>query len=99
MPSPTPLSLGGSLSLQPVLYGQHAPVPPARRSSRPPPPIQHTHVISADRKKTNDKWKLRRTEELTLTEEKAVDFITTGRRLRISIYIHFSRTIELILRV
>ncbi|KAM3967929.1 proton channel OtopLc [Aphomia sociella] len=51
--SPPSLSLGGSLSLQPVLYGPagggsvHAPLPPARRPSRPSASIQPMHVISA----------------------------------------------------
>ncbi|XP_049865206.1 proton channel OtopLc-like isoform X1 [Pectinophora gossypiella] len=48
--SPPSLSLGGSLSLQPVLYGPpggaHAPLPPARRPSRPSN-VQPVHVISA----------------------------------------------------
>ncbi|XP_063892564.1 proton channel OtopLc isoform X2 [Helicoverpa armigera] len=49
--SPPSMSLGGSLSLQPVLYGPsgaaHAPLPPSRRLSRPSAAIQHMHVISA----------------------------------------------------
>ncbi|KAG6462512.1 hypothetical protein O3G_MSEX013305, partial [Manduca sexta] len=51
--SPPSMNLGGSLSLQPVLYGPagggpaHAPLPPARRPSRPSAAIQHMHVISA----------------------------------------------------
>ncbi|XP_063823699.1 proton channel OtopLc-like [Ostrinia nubilalis] len=50
--SPPSLSLGGSLSLQPVLYGPasggpvHPPLPPNRRASRPSASIQHMHVIS-----------------------------------------------------
>ncbi|KAJ8724916.1 hypothetical protein PYW07_015874 [Mythimna separata] len=49
--SPPSMSLGGSLSLQPVLYGpggrSHAPLPPSRRLSRPSAAIQNMHVISA----------------------------------------------------
>ncbi|KAI5641936.1 otopetrin domain-containing protein [Phthorimaea operculella] len=49
--SPPSLSLGGSLSLQPVLFGPgaptHAPLPPARRPSRPSANVQPVHVISA----------------------------------------------------
>ncbi|XP_053599797.1 proton channel OtopLc isoform X1 [Plodia interpunctella] len=47
--SPPSLSLGGSLSLQPVLYGpggSHPPLPPARRASRPSA-AHPMHVISA----------------------------------------------------
>ncbi|XP_061706171.1 proton channel OtopLc-like isoform X2 [Cydia pomonella] len=47
--SPPSLSLGGSLSLQPVLYptgSAHAPLPPARHT-RPSPTIPHVHLISA----------------------------------------------------
>ncbi|XP_073963096.1 proton channel OtopLc-like isoform X2 [Choristoneura fumiferana] len=46
--SPPSLSLGGSLSLQPVLYPggpAHAPLPPARHTR--PPSIPHVHLISA----------------------------------------------------
>ncbi|CAH4036456.1 proton channel OtopLc-like isoform X1 [Pieris brassicae] len=50
---PSPPSLGTSLSLQPVLYGQSGggsprpPLPPARRPSRPANAIPNMHIISA----------------------------------------------------
>ncbi|XP_063374811.1 proton channel OtopLc-like isoform X1 [Cydia amplana] len=47
--TPPSLSLGGSLSLQPVLYpagSAHAPLPPMRHT-RPSPTIPHVHLISA----------------------------------------------------
>ncbi|XP_072941423.1 proton channel OtopLc-like [Epargyreus clarus] len=49
--SPPSMTLGPSLSLQPVLFGQGIgpvhPLPPARRPSRPSAAIQNMHVISA----------------------------------------------------
>ncbi|XP_013175009.1 PREDICTED: otopetrin-2 isoform X1 [Papilio xuthus] len=48
--SPPSVSLGGSLSLQPVLFGPGAPqppLPPARHPSRPSASIQNMHIISA----------------------------------------------------
>ncbi|CAG5009771.1 unnamed protein product [Parnassius apollo] len=51
--SPQSMSLGGSLSLQPVLYGSGSgapsqpPVPPTRHPSRPSASIQNMHIISA----------------------------------------------------
>ncbi|CAK1578203.1 unnamed protein product [Parnassius mnemosyne] len=51
--SPQSMSLGGSLSLQPVLYGSGSgapsqpPVPPTRHPSRPSASIPNMHIISA----------------------------------------------------
>ncbi|XP_028028546.1 proton channel OtopLc-like isoform X1 [Bombyx mandarina] len=53
MSSAPSMNLGGSLSLQPMLYGAasagsaHVPLPPTRRSPRPSNTIQQMHVISA----------------------------------------------------
>ncbi|XP_041973002.1 proton channel OtopLc-like isoform X2 [Aricia agestis] len=46
LPSPPAMPLG-TVSLQPILYGQGAPPPPARRPSRPSAALQNMHSISA----------------------------------------------------